>query len=197
MAMPADAKKRLNIIPDLDHILWHIRKEDFATRYLFGRVPEAKGAIAGPPGQQVWAIWTHRYYDRPDAESPDNVLYILRLVVEGMEVAGSPHDESKIEGVESGNEVVNSRDGARYHKQAVYLKGVIQAAQAQAVEWKLDHVKLWDPWPFVRATLESSGIQYTIVERQEDSIASGFWYDENGESGVAPEWIGNEHYAWL
>ena len=53
MSAPADVKRRLTIVPNLDHISWHIRKEDFATNYHFGEIPKAKGAIAGHPGAQV------------------------------------------------------------------------------------------------------------------------------------------------
>lgn len=37
MATPADAvSKRATILPDLDHMLWHIGKECFAAQYIFG-----------------------------------------------------------------------------------------------------------------------------------------------------------------
>lgn len=75
---------------------WHIGKEAFATEYLFGKTPIAKGAIAGSPGSQVWATWVHRYYGRHDDESTSNVLYILRLVVEVDETATRlPSDAAK------------------------------------------------------------------------------------------------------
>ncbi|KAF2475796.1 uncharacterized protein BDR25DRAFT_391249 [Lindgomyces ingoldianus] len=187
MATPTnDVKMRVTIVPDLDHMLWHIRKEDFASRYLFGKVPPAKGAIAGSPGNQVWAIWTHRYYGPLDAEPRNNVLYILRLVVEADETATRlPLDAEK------------KFKGARYDEQVAYLKAVLQAAQAEAAEWKLDHVKLWDPTPLVQDMIMQSGIDHVVVEREEDSIASGMWYGENGQGSVAPLWVNNEHYAWL
>ncbi|OJD30433.1 lysine acetyltransferase protein [Diplodia corticola] len=173
MATPAKAKRRLTIVPDLDHMLWHIGKEDFATQFLFGKIAQAKGAIAGPPGRQVWAIWTHRYYNHPDAESPDNVLYILRLVVEGQD----SHAEI-------------------FEEQVDYLTAVLQTAQAEATDWRLNCVNLWNPTPLVRSMIAQSGIEYSMVEREDDSIASGLWYDENGGVGPAPEWLNNEHYAW-
>ncbi|KAI9777813.1 MAG: hypothetical protein M1816_004402 [Peltula sp. TS41687] len=186
MATPAEGVKiRVTIVPDLDHMLWHIGKENFACNYLFGKIPRAKGAIAGPPGSQIWAIWTHRYYGHPDAQSPNNVLYVLRLVIEGDEGASNlPSDEEK------------ELHAAKHSKQLSYLKAVLQAAQAEAAEWRLDHVKLWDPTPLVQDMITQSGIEHLVVEREEDSIASGLWYDENGEGGAAPLWINNEHYAW-
>ncbi|KAL1639149.1 hypothetical protein SLS58_008236 [Diplodia intermedia] len=184
MATPAQAKMRLTIVPDLDHMLWHIGKEDFATQYLFGKTAQAKGALAGPPGRQVWAIWTRRYYDHPDAASANNVLYILRLVVEG----------------EGGGEKASVEDQERRaemrDEQAGYLKAVLQAAQAEAAEWSLGCVELWDPTPMVQDMIVQSGMEHSVVEREEDSIASGLWYDEDGGVGPAPEWLHNEHYAW-
>lgn len=178
------AQKRLTILPDVDHMLWHIRKEDFATEYLFGKIPQAKGAIVGHTGSQIWAIWTHRYYDHPDAKSPDNVLYILRLVVERDTSANtcSSTGESRI-------------DDQLHDEQIGYLEAVLQAAQNEAAEWQLNHVKLWEPSPWVRDAIAQLNLGHSIVERQDESIASGMWYDELGE-GPPPTWVNNEHYAW-
>lgn len=182
---PPGSRRRVAILPDLDHMLWHIRKEDFATRHLFGTVPQVKGAIAGPVGNQIWAIWTHRYYDRPDAESPDNVLYILRLVVE--RDGSANRDSSSVGGFEM--------DSRLHAEQIRYLEAVLQAAQAQAEEWKLDHVKLWNPSPWVRDAVAQLGLGHSLVERHEDSIASSLWYGEP-DDGLQTIWINNEHYAW-
>lgn len=178
---------RMTIIPDLDHMGWHFAKEQFACDYLFGKTPETKGAIVGAPGKQIWAIWTHRYYGRPNAEMTNNVLYILRLVVERDETASRlPADaEKRLIGEDLG-------------EQLRYMKAVLQAAQNEAAEWELDVVKLWDPTPLVRDMVAKSGIVCKLVEREVDSIASGLWYRPNGEmDGPAPLWVNNEHYAWL
>lgn len=179
------AKKLITIAPDLDHMLWHVRKEDFATEYLFGKKPLAKGAIAGPPGSQVWAVWTHRYYMHPKAESPNNVLYILRLVVEGDD---------------SGNQPPSSKgDGNQLEKQARQVESlvaVLQCTQAEAAEWRLNHVKLWEPSPWVQDVIRESNISHRKVEREDDSIANSLWYDGNNEEEAITVWINNEHYAW-
>lgn len=210
MARPEKAiKRRVTVLPDLDHMLWHIRKEDFATQYIFGKIPQAKGAIAGPPGRQVWAVWTHRYYGHPDQqeENSDNVLYILRLVVEGDHTANRPLSLAASE----------DKNGAQvsiynaYAEQAAALKAVLQAAQAEAAEWRLDHVKLWEPSPLVRTLIAQQIPEHEEVEREEESIASGmWWFDEQDivieglsstkeqcdDEDERPTWINNEHYAW-
>ncbi|KAI1748629.1 hypothetical protein F4782DRAFT_516170 [Xylaria castorea] len=190
MAMPSTVRKRMVILPDLDHMLWHIRKEDFAVNYIFSKKAEAKGAIAGSPGKQVWAVWVRRYYghpDYPDEEEEDggNVLYILRLVVEGDDTANRPH-ESQLPPVTDA-----------YMEQAAALKAVLQAAQAEAAKWRLGQVKLWEPSPLVQSLLEQSDLDATQVERQEYSIASVLWFREDGDGeDEAPVWVNNEHYAW-
>ncbi|KAI4250452.1 MAG: hypothetical protein L6R40_000050 [Gallowayella cf. fulva] len=186
LAKPTDGvKKRVTILPDVDHMLWHIRKEDFATQKLFGKTPRAKGAIAGPPGHQVWAIWTHRYYMHPNSESPGNVLYILRLVVEGDDSANRPP---------------SSRDKAfqqeKPERPVESLIAVLHCAQAEAAEWQLNHVKLWEPSPWVQDVITKSNISHRFVEREDDSVASCMWYDDHHGQEAAPVWINNEHYAW-
>jgi hypothetical protein len=168
-------------------MLWHIRKEDFATEHLFRKTPRAKGAVAGPPGSQAWAIWTHRYYSDPTRELADNVLYILRLVVEGDPSANKPLSSA---GEGQPEEFLSAR-----HVQ--HLEAVIRAAQAEAAKWRLDQVQLWGPSPLVRRALAQADLVHTVVKREEECIASGLWYDGNGKVGPAPEWINNEYYAWL
>lgn len=56
MAAPNTARRRVVILPDLDHMLWHVRKEGFATHQIFGNKASTKGAIARTPGKQVWMV---------------------------------------------------------------------------------------------------------------------------------------------
>jgi hypothetical protein len=177
---------RFTVVPDADHMGWHIGKEHFATDYLFGRRPTANGVIAGSPGSQVWAIWVRRYYDRFDAEEPGNVLYILRLVIEIDETSTRlPSDAAKRP----------TKDV--YETQIELLRVVLQVAQAEAAEWKLNVVKLWDPTPLVKDMLKHVMLEYTMTERESQSIASLLWYDqEGGISKEQPLWMNNEHYAW-
>ncbi|KAK1635772.1 hypothetical protein BDP81DRAFT_430271 [Colletotrichum phormii] len=191
MATPSVSRKRVIILPDLDHMLWHIRKEDFATKHIFGNEAAAKGAIAGVPGKQVWAIWVRRYYGHPDHHSGEdaddpNVLYILRLVVEGDETANNTRE---------GNFTAPMED---YADQAVALKAVMQAAQAEAADWRLDQVQLWDPSPMARCLLGQSDLNAVVVERQTHSITSVLWFEDGEGLGLekAPVLTNNEHYAW-
>ncbi|EUC47621.1 hypothetical protein COCMIDRAFT_34854 [Bipolaris oryzae ATCC 44560] len=188
MSVPADEikKTRFTIIPNVDYMGWHIGKEQFATDFLFGKTPTAKGVIAGSPGKQVWATWVHRYYGPPNTEKSHNVLYILRLVVETDETA------TRLPG-----DALKRPEKDIYEEQIELLKAVLQAAQAEAAEWKLDAVQLWDPTPLVLGMLKDSGLGYTVIEREKDHIASLLWYDQQGGiSKEQPLWVNNEHYAW-
>ncbi|KAJ4019754.1 hypothetical protein NW766_003512 [Fusarium irregulare] len=55
MGMPSE-KRRFIIVPNVEHMLFLIKKGDLATKSLFDHIPKAKGCIAGSPGRQVWAI---------------------------------------------------------------------------------------------------------------------------------------------
>ncbi|OHE96030.1 hypothetical protein CORC01_08723 [Colletotrichum orchidophilum] len=190
MAMPSTSRKRVVILPDMDHMLWHIRKEDFATNHIFGKTAQAKGAIAGVPGKQVWAIWVHRYYEHPnypneEKQGDQNVLYILRLVVEGDATANKPREPY----------FTIAMDGNK--EEAAALEAVMQAAQAEAADWGLDQVQLWEPSPMVQSILEQSNLNPVYVERQSHSIASVLWFEEGGNvQDDHPILINNEHYAW-
>ena len=173
MISMSDGKIRMMLVPDLDHMLWHLRKEEFACDKLFGKQPQVKGAIAGQPGNRVWAIWMHRFYGDPESVSSDNTLYILRIVTEN-------HDPN-----------VKQRE-----MQFEQMQAVLQAAQIEAAEWKLYCVKLWEPEHMVRETLEGVGIPHRKVERKEDNIASLLWFGEGNGKEDTLEWIGIGKYAW-
>lgn len=188
MTAPSTARKRVSILPELDHMLWNIRKEDFAVNYIFGKTAEAKGVIAGGSGKQVWAIWMRRYYSHPDLsdEGPSggNVLYIFRLVVEGDDTTNQPY----------GDQLLPATD--EYVDRVAAFKAVIGAARAEAGKWCLCQVQLWDPSPFMQGLLRQSGHTATHIKRHTHNIASMLWFKEevNG-ADETPCWI-NEHYAW-
>jgi hypothetical protein len=53
------------------------------------------------------------------------------------------------------------------------------------------------PTPLVSDLLPRSGLEYDVVEREEENIASLLWYDAHGgASKDVPLWVNNEHYAW-
>ncbi|KAL4939168.1 hypothetical protein BDV06DRAFT_225248 [Aspergillus oleicola] len=172
MERPSQSRKtRFMIIPDLEHMLWHHSKEEFAGMTLFQKKPDVKGAIFGEPGNRIWAIWTHRFYEPPSPTASSNTLYILRLVIENQDKLVSA---SHVEG----------------------MNAVITAAQSEASTWGLHIVKLWDPSPAVQDLVKLAGIEHQFEDRKEDGICFLRWYGSGSGKPDGIEWVGNEKYGW-
>ncbi|KAL4816586.1 hypothetical protein BDW67DRAFT_161898 [Aspergillus spinulosporus] len=150
-------KTRFAIIPDHDHMLWHHAKEEFGARKLFGsgKEPGIKGAVAGPAGNRVWAIWTHRFYRHPqNDDSAANTLYILRLVTE----TSSPAPES--------------------------MRAVLHAAQSEAASWGLGKVKVWNPHRELEEAIRAAGVNFDKKKREYDSVPCLNWFGEESPDEV-------------
>ncbi|KAE9371603.1 hypothetical protein N431DRAFT_426250 [Stipitochalara longipes BDJ] len=163
-----DGKIHIALVPNHDVMQWHHKREDFVAGKIFGKSPLIKGAIAGEAGSRVWAIWTRAFYGPLKPES-GNTLHILRLVIE---------DETDIEA------------------NAAKLRGIVEIAQAEAKEWQLGHVELWNPTEVVKQMVKGTGLEHSEVEREEESIASLMWYGEGSGTSDDIEWVGNEKYGW-
>ena len=179
-------KLRMMLVPDLAHMLWHHAKEEFACGKLFGKQPQIKGAIAGQAGSRIWAIWTHRYYEDPKYTVSGATLYILRLVIENELAASSDSFEGRETPYNAGEREM----------QVNHLRAVLQSAQAEAAEWILSSVKLWDPTSLVQELIEQTGIQHYKVDREDENIASLLWYGEGSGREDMLEWVANEKFAW-
>jgi hypothetical protein len=179
----SDGKMQVMIVPDLDHMLWHHRKEEFVSENLFGKKPLVKGAIAGQSPNRIWAIWTHRFYGDPKSTLSGNTLYVLRLVVENQATL-SPEGRQP------------SKEAEKNEEQVERMKAVLRVAQAEAAEWNLQHVVLWGPNPLVQNLIVWTGIEHLKVERESEGIASLLWYGEESGKKDKLEWIANEKYAW-
>lgn len=173
MTSSASSQIRMMIVPDLDHMLWHHRKEEFACDKIFGKQPRFKGAVTGEPNDRIWVIWTHRYYGHPHNNPLDNTLYILRVVIESQ-----------------------SADLEQREHQVEQMRAILWAAQDEAAEWQLRSVKLWDPGYLLQDIVERTSIQHRRVEREDESIASLMWFGEGSGKDNMVEWLGNEKYGW-
>lgn len=153
-----DGRIHVSIIPENDQMQWFHLREEFLCFRIFGperELPEIKGAIAGPAGSRVWAVWTRSYYG-PLVPESGNTLHILRLVVE---------DETSPNNSE-------------------YLKGILAIAQVEANKWVLNNVELWNPTPVVKEMVQQTGLPHSEVIRDKESIASLMWYGEESEEIV-------------
>ena len=178
LASPSSKRKtRMMIVPDLDHILWHHKKEEFVCEKLFGQQPRVKGAIVGDTGNRIWAIWTHRFYGDPESATSENTLYVLRLVIENQGTTSAIEAEHR-------------------ERQVEHMSAILQAAQDEAAQWKLQRVVMWDPSPLILALVKETGIQHRRVEREHEGIASLLWYGEGSDKEDSLEWLCNEKYGW-
>ncbi|KAK1836875.1 hypothetical protein QBC39DRAFT_337530 [Podospora conica] len=155
------------LLPDLEQLLWHLMREDYMTKHIFGRTPAVKGAVFGEPGKRVWAVWTRGYYGGLESRQ-GNTLHILRVV---MEDEGLP-EEYLVQG----------------------FREVIGIAQAEAAEWLSQDVQLWNPSAKLGRIIKASGLDCEYVDRETESIPSLMWYGEGETTDV--EWIANEKYGW-
>ena len=166
-----DGKIHVATIPDHETMKWHHRREQFLCSHIFPNrpAPSVKGAISGESqGSRIWAIWT-RSFSGPLVPESDNALHILRLVIEDEKVS-----DDNVEG----------------------MKGILEIAQKEAKEWKLEHVELWNPTDVARALVQRAGLEYSQVDREAESIPSLMWYGEGSGKVDEIEWVGNEKFGW-
>lgn len=155
------------ILPELDTMLWHLMREDFMTKCIFGKTPDIRGAVAGEVGKRVWAVWMRGYYGGLN-KMEGNTLHVLRVVVEDEEQP----DEELVAG----------------------FRAIVQIAQAEAAQWKTQDVQMWNPTSKIKGLIEKTGIEFEFIDRDSDSIASLMWYGEEPTAEV--DWVANEKFAW-
>lgn len=162
-----DGKTCVALVPDLDQLLWHLMREDYMTKHIFGRTPEVKGAVFGDPGRRVWAVWTRGYYGGLENRE-GNTLHVLRVVIED--------------------------EGQSDEYLARGFREIVKIAQAEAKEWLSQDVQLWNPSPKLARVIMESRLDCEHVDRDTESIASLFWYGEGETTEV--DWVANEKFGW-
>ncbi|KAF3767616.1 hypothetical protein M406DRAFT_345530 [Cryphonectria parasitica EP155] len=156
------------LVPDLDQFLWHMMREDFITKQMFGKTPEVRGGLYGEPGRRIWAVWTRGYYGNLE-KIDNNTFHILRFVIEDEDSAS---EDYVVEG----------------------LREIISLAQREALEWRSFDIQMWNPSALLLKAAAKSGLEYTLVDREQSSIASLMWYGD--EETAAVDWVANEKFAW-
>ena len=179
------ANLRVALTPDVQTMQWHHAREEFAAKELYGRTPAVKGAMVHGenPGERVWCIWTRTY----GTEQKENVLNILRLVIEG--VTETVRQGSETEGTDETLDILSEKK-----VQAVTL--VLRAAKHEAAKWGMRAVQLWNPTHLCVLAAQRIKPSIKILHRDEESIASLRWHGADLDDGVKVDWIGNEKYGW-
>jgi len=166
-AAESEGRTAVALLPDLDQLLWHLMREDYMTKHIFGRTPSVRGAVYGTPGKRVWAVWTRAYYGGLESME-GNTLHMLRVVAEDE----AAEEEYLVEG----------------------FRSIVQIAQAEAAEWRLQEVQMWNPTETLRRVVDGCGVECRYVDRDSESIASLMWYGEGKTEGL--EWVANEKFGW-
>lgn len=180
---PNSSKVRVALVPDYQTYRWHHSREEFVANKLLGKSPSVKGAIVdGEEGNRVFCIWT-RIFGDTEAE---NILYILRLVIENQR----PLSEYECE---SGSNPVSLKLSSK--PMILAAMAVLSAAQQEAAAWAMQKVVLWNPTPL--AVLAAQELEPTaeISNREIESIPSLRWYGSKEES-ESVEWVANERFGW-
>lgn len=168
--LPASGKQVCAaLMPELDQFLWHMMREDFMTKHIFGKTPAIRGAQFGEPGKRMWAVWTRGYYGGLEKKE-GNTFHILRFVVE-------------------------EEDSADEEYVAEGFRELIQVAQDEARQWLSFDIQMWNPSPLLKSAAAKSGLEYELVDREKESIASLMWYGED-EPTEAVDWVANEKFGW-
>lgn len=196
-APPHGTRVSVALVPDLDTMLWHLMREDYMTKHIFGKTPTVRGALctlpppsssgdgsSGRPRRSMWVVWTRGYYGGIQT-TQGNTLHILRVALEDLD-DDFPEDPDEVPISQA------HVDG---------FAAIVRLAQAEAAAWHCGDVQMWNPTAAQRILADRSGIGYREVEREKESIASLMWHGgENGEgkdvTTETVDWVGNEKYGW-
>ncbi|KAH8173417.1 N-acetyltransferase-like protein [Sarocladium implicatum] len=159
------------IIPDNDHMLWHMSRENIASQAVYPSepTPQVHGAkvAVGDGATRVWALWARKLRG---AETEKNTLYFLRLVVEAPE---------KVSDTELGEA----------------LGKIVTAARREAKLTSCAKVQMWSPEARVKKVVEAEkNLDAEFVVRDMESILSLAWFGEESVDDV--DWIVPEQYTW-
>ncbi|CAK7562800.1 MAG: hypothetical protein SEPTF4163_000654 [Sporothrix epigloea] len=175
----------VTLVPDLNTMLWHLMREDYMTKHIFGKTPIVRGALCtlntadGGKQRSMWVIWTRGYYNGlKSLKGEGNTLYILHVVLEDLD-DDFPADPGEV-------------PISQQHVDG--FAAIVRMAQGEAAEWRCGEVQLWNPTPAQRILAESCGIAYKEVVRDKDSIPSLRWHGAGHSEDV--DWVANEKFGW-
>lgn len=179
------SKTQIAFIPDLQSHLWQHAREEFASKELLDRLPDAKGAIARTEqGKRVWCIWTRIFGDTEAA----NILYILRIVIEG-EIS-SKNDDAV---ADVGQTEIQNKSRREL---VLATASILNMARQEANKWKMQSVHMWNPSPLTLQAAQELEPSAQLIDREEESIASLRWYKDTLKVGDDVEWVANEKFSW-
>jgi hypothetical protein len=170
--LPADTYARLAFLPTYPQAAWHFGAEEFIASKIF-KFPPRMPSIKGAISSSghTWGYWVHDYNE--------DKLVLLRLV--------SSYSQSSTPN--------------RVEEAISEIAAVLRAAQAEAADWSLHKVVIWNPEP---RTLEAcslvlgDGQEPQVRRRTEGSIPCLRWKGGKGDGEVEQglRWVALEKYCW-
>lgn len=163
-------KTHVAFLPSYPQIAWQLAREQFMAGVLHKREIKYRGAITN--SGKSWVYWDHDWRE--------GKLKIMRLVT-------LDHDP------ETGLKILEEN-------KIVEVLELLRAAAAEAIEWNLKKVLIWNPSGTVtRGTkafhnYHEEDVDVIWDERYEGSIPSFRW--KEGKSTDNTVWDFNEYYAW-
>lgn len=170
-ALAADHKKtHVAFSPSYPQIAWQLAREQFMAGVLHKREIEHRGAITH--SGKAWMYWDHDWRE--------GKLKIMRIVT-------LDHDP------ETGLKVMEEN-------KIVDVLELLRAAAAEATEWGLKKILIWNPDPTVTRGIKGfhnyheDDVDAIFDERYESSIPSFRW--KGGRSTENTVWNENHYYCW-
>ncbi|KAI4205671.1 MAG: hypothetical protein LQ350_000168 [Teloschistes chrysophthalmus] len=174
---------RVALVPDAKSMQWHHAREEFLAQELLGRLPLAKGALTTTSDEKrAWCIWTRTF----GAGEDENILHILRLVVEGENSCNRQAINVPSKG---------SRHGS-HQPMVIAIASILRAAQLEASNWGMASVQFWNPSPLSVLAAEYLDPLAKITCREDESLTSLRWHKESPSDPTRIDWISNEKYGW-
>ena len=172
---------RIAFVPSLESMQWLHAREEFIAGETLKRNPEVKGAATtDTEGKRIWCVWGRMFGTAEEG----NTLFILRLTGEGVSNISDEQAQGGAECVPATSNQVSA------------IARLLQAALIEAARWGMRDVQLWNPSTLVLQAAEKIVPDITIVDREEDSIASLRWHGPEMDAGEEVEWVANEKFAW-
>jgi hypothetical protein len=170
--LPADTYARLAFLPTYAQAVWHFSAEEYMASKVF-KSQSRTPSIKGAISSsgQTWGYWVHDYNE--------DKLVLLRLF------SSYPASSTAEEEEKATSEVA----------------AVLRAAQAEAADWSLHQVVIWNPQPRTldacKLVLEG-GKTPEVRKRTDGSIPCLRWKGGKGDGVFEKEheWVALEKYCW-
>ncbi|KAI5300968.1 hypothetical protein KEM55_003596 [Ascosphaera atra] len=168
-ASKASDNAQVALKPTYEQLAYSWTREEYTCEQLVTGKATAFPSAKGAAVKDanVYMAWALAYY----AKQEEDTLYILHI----------QHDQ-------------NPKDEQATVKA---LAACLIRAQAEAKEWNMHAVKVWNASPLTEKAVKLIDPNRQIVHRENDHVSSLRWYGKDLGLGEKPDWWWIERYAWF